>query len=350
MPNRFFVLGANHRTLDISLRGRLSLSPEKQKELLCELLTSGLMSEAAVLSTCNRIEVYGTLLESTGQKRVLELLGLTAGGVTVDPSRFYAYRGRRALAHLFRVASSLDSQIVGETQILGQVKESYRRSCQAGGAAKCLNIFFQKYFQVAKKVRNETNIAFLPVSTGSCATALAQKILGDLEGRRLLVVGAGSIAETVARHFSKRGAELTITNRTRRRAETLCAKLGGQIVDFEQWRPLLVSVEAVAFATQSPYPLLTSKTLSEIMRLRRNNPLLVLDLSVPLNVEPAIDRLESVFSYDLDQIQGLITANQAARVAEAEEAERIVEQAANLVWNKVTSDRTPSGALIPQPC
>ena len=345
----FFVLGANHRTAGIALRERFSLHPQEQGNVLARLLASGLVEEAVLLCTCNRVEVYGVSPEAIAQERILEFLRTAAGVASIEDSNFYLYRGRRALEHLFRVASSLDSQIVGETHILGQVKESYERAWQNGATAKWLNTFFQKSFQVAKKVRTETNIALLPVSTGSCAAALAEKIQGKLEGRKLLVVGAGRIGGMVARHFSKRGVNLTVSNRTRARAEVLGAKLGGETIDFDQWQSLLSDIDIVVFATQAPHPLLTCKELSERMRLRRNRPLLLLDMSVPRNVDPGIARLESVFLFDVDEVQSIITAHHSIRIEEAEKAEQLIRRSARSLWEKMNTKRAFPSLKVPRP-
>lgn len=335
--NDFFVLGANHQTAGIAVRERLSLHPREQDDLLARLLASRLVEEAVVLCTCNRVEVYGVSLQPAAQDKVLEVLqaGAEVEGLSVESSSFYLYRNREALTHLFRVASSLDSQIVGETHILGQVKESYERSRLHGATSKWLNTFFQKSFQVAKKVRTETNIALLPVSTGSCAAALAEKILGELEGRKLLAVGAGQIGATVARHFSKRGVGLVVSNRTRAKAEALSATLDGQTIEFERWKSLCADVDVVVFATQSPHPLLTYEEVSEIMRLRRNRPILILDMSVPRNVDPEVAQLESVFLFDVDEIQSITTAHRSVRVEEAEKAEELINRSAHAVWRKM---------------
>ncbi len=344
--NDFFVLGANHLTAGIALRERLSLHPQEQGHVLARLLASGLVEEAVLLCTCNRVEVYGVSPEAIAQEEILEFLPTAAGVAAMEDSCFYLYQGGRALEHLFRVASSLDSQMVGETHILGQVKESYERARQAGATAKWLNTFFQKSFQVAKKVRTETNIALLPVSTGSCAAALAEKILGELEGRKLLVVGAGQIGATVAKHFSKRGVNLTVSNRTRARAEVLGAKLGGQTIDFDQWQSLLGDVDVVVFATQSPHPLLACEALGEMMRLRRNRPILLLDMSVPRNVDPDVARLESVFLFDVDEVQSITAAHHSIRIEEAEKAEQLISRLAHSLWEKMTTKRGFPGQKV----
>jgi glutamyl-tRNA reductase len=346
MAIEFFVLGANHATAPIDLRERISLSPLQQEKLMAQLSCRFAAPEAAVICTCNRVEIYGVSSDAPSKDQLLELLGEVTGISALDSSVFYFHRGQRAVEHLFRVASSLDSQIIGETHILGQVKESYQKSIQVGAAGKWLNIFFQKSFQVAKRVRNETSITALPVSTGSCAVALANRVVENLEGRKLLVVGAGETGRTVARHFSKRGVELTVSNRTRAIAESLAAELGGKVVDFDQWRSALVHSDIAVFATDSREPLLNNDHAAKVAQLRRNRPLLILDLSMPRNVDPGIDRLESVFVYDIDSVQTLVEAHYSVRVSEAERAQKIIAAAAQEAWEKLTSrDCVPQTVL-----
>ncbi|HEV8130936.1 MAG TPA: hypothetical protein VGQ81_06770 [Acidobacteriota bacterium] len=186
MAIEFFVLGANHATAPIDLREHIALTPLQQDKLMAQLSCRFAVREAAVICTCNRVEIYGVSSAAPSRDQLLELLSEVSGVSLLDRSVFYFRRGQRAVEHLFRVASSLDSQIIGETHILGQVKESYQRSLQLNAAGKWLNLFFQKSFHVAKKVRNETSITKLPVSTGSCAVALAHRIVENLEGRKLL--------------------------------------------------------------------------------------------------------------------------------------------------------------------
>ncbi|MEE8349719.1 MAG: glutamyl-tRNA reductase [Acidobacteriota bacterium] len=335
MVNKFFVCGVNHRTADISQREQLSLAQQQRDRLISLLLLSRLAQEAAVISTCNRTEIYGVCPESVPLESLLDLLETVSGAPSLDSSCFYFYRDERALEHLFRVASSLDSQIVGETHILGQMKACYQRSLQMKATGKWLNTFFQKSFQVAKKVRSETDIAQLPVSTGSCAATLAEKIIGELAEVRLLVVGTGRIGEGVAKHFSKRGVRLIFSNRTRDKAEIVADRMEGKVIDFARWQSLLGEVDAVVFATRAPDLLLSADQLREVMRARPHHPLLLLDLSVPRNVDPASRELESVFYFDLDAVQSLITANHAIRIREAKRAKKIIDRFTRLTWNKI---------------
>lgn len=331
------VFGLNHRTASVALREKLALSPDRQDSLV-KLILGNAASEAAILGTCNRTELYSVGDLCAGEQWFRRILTEAGGVEDCDPEAFYFLRGKAALAHLIRVASSLDSQIVGETHILGQVKECYERSRQAGATGRVLNILFQKVFQAAKKIRTETSIAALPVSTGSCALAVAGRIFGSLQDKTLLLVGSGQTGQAVGRHFSKHGVRLIISNRTGETAEQFSRETGGQAVPFQQWPELLASVDVVAFATRSQTPLLEQRRAELAVRLRRNRPLLVLDLSMPRNVDPAIAGLPSLFLYDIDAVQNVIEAHQAVRAQEAEKAERIVGECAEAIWQKVTEN------------
>lgn len=291
MQIEFFALGANHRTAGIDQREQIALSPAQQQALTARLLCGFALREVAVLCTCNRTEIYGVADACQSKERLLATLESVTESAKLDAASFYYYRGVDALEHLFRVASSLDSQIIGETHILGQVKDCYQESCRMGAAAKWLNIFFQKSFQVAKRVRNETAITALPVSTGSCAVAVARKIFGDLAGRRVLMVGMGQTGQAVARHFCKHGVSLTLSNRTDQTAQALARELGAATISFDQWLSLLPGSDIAVFATHARAPLLTLEQAAGVARARKNQPLLLLDLSIPRNLHPSMGDL-----------------------------------------------------------
>lgn len=341
MPVPFFVLGTNHRRAPLQVREQLAMALEEQQLFPGRLISEDLAQEAAVLCTCNRVEIYGVLAPGAEVEDLLRLLRAVTGAAELTPPLFYFHCGEPALEHLFRVAASLDSQIVGETHILGQVKACYETARDGGTAGKWLNIFFQKSFQAAKKVRTETWVATLPVSTGSCAVALVNRIFGELTDRNLLLVGAGEIGRHVARHFLKHGVRLTVANRTPTRAQALAHELGGQAIAFEKWPGTLTHTEIAVFATDSGRPLLLVPDAARIMAERKNRPLLLLDLAVPRNVDPGVSSLEGVFLYDIDKVQSLVEAHYGIRRQEADRAERMVCDSAQRVWGKTAF----SGAL-----
>lgn len=335
----FFVIGCNHRSAPIEFREAIALNPDQERELISQLLTCGAADEAAVLCTCSRIEILViSKSEIFRLEPLLQALANVAGVAGLPEDAFYVFRGQEALEHLFRVASSLDSQIIGETHILGQVKSCYQNARSCGGTGKWLNHFFQRSFNVAKKVRSETGITALPVSTGSCSVALAQRILETIDNSRVLVVGAGQTGETVARHFRKHGARMLVSNRTVEKARTLAAALDGECVDFKCWPSLLAGVDVAVFATGAARPLLTMELFDEVMRIRKNRPLLVLDLSVPRNVDPEVGQRPSAFLYDVDAVQGIVEVHYEARKREAEKAAEIIAASAGRIWGKASAE------------
>ncbi|MBI4445291.1 MAG: glutamyl-tRNA reductase [Acidobacteria bacterium] len=342
MGIEFLALGLNHRTASVELREKFSMVPDRQKAFLSRLLHEGLFDEAAILSTCNRLEIYGVAQGRNIVSRQIATFLTEWAALGRAEAPFYAHQGGEALRHLFRVASSLDSQIVGETHILGQVKDCYDQARACGSAGRWLNLFFQKSFQVAKRVRTETTITALPVSTGSCAVALVRRIFGDLGGQKVLLIGAGSIGATVARHFSKHHVELWVSNRNREKAEVLAAEVGGKVVAFENWAGMLDSVEIGIFATASEQPLLSLTQAARIMHSRKQRQLLLLDLAIPRNVEANSANLESLFLYDIDRVQSLVDAHYTVRLKEAEKAESIIAGRAASVWSGI-GDRQARG-------
>lgn len=337
MDSHFFVLGISHRDAPVELRERLTLALDAQEDLCRRLVSRGTLEEAAVLSTCNRTELYGVAQSKPGRPEMIEMLE-EATGASVAHLPFHFYSGQRALRHLFRVAASLDSQIVGETHILGQVKEAYQQARTWGTAGKWLNTFFQRSFQVAKKVRTDTSITELPVSLGSCVVALIERVSG-LESSSALVVGAGETGRNVARHLAKHGVPMLLCNRTLEKAQSLAGEVGGRSIEFERWTEAIGHVDVAVFATRSPRPLLGYGQMLELVRRRRNKPLLLVDVGVPRNIDPAVDRLDPVFLYNVDAVQEIVDAHYAVRLQEAARAEEMIAQKAGLLWRRSTARR-----------
>lgn len=345
MSREFFVFGINHRTAPLQVREVFALTAAQQESLLLSLQSRGWVEEGVVLSTCNRLEIYGAGHYIPSPEDLLFALQQGTGReLPQQREYFYWHQGKEALLHLFRVASSLDSQIVGETHILGQVKEGYERSCGLGLAGKWIHGFFQKAFQVAKKVRNETFITTLPVSVGSCAVTLTGRVFGDLKDKRVLIVGAGEISSTVARHFAKHGVGITLCNRTRRRAEALAQQVGAAVSDRDGWVQQLPETDIVVFATRSEQFLLKEPEAARQAKRRKFRPLLVLDLGVPRNVDPRVSSVDCFILRDLDMVQGIVDVHYAMRLQEAEKAQKILEHSAAATWLKISAPpRRPRG-------
>lgn len=316
-------LGLSHKTAPLGVRERMALSKEQQAAVLHRMGASP--SEALFVSTCNRVELYRVgagehLVESL--RLELSLLG----GPEVLPHT-YLLQGEEALLHLFRVASSLDSMVVGEPQILGQVKEAFELAQQVGAARAELARVCGAAFAAAKRVRSETEVGRAATSMASAAVQLASKVFGGLEGKTVLLVGAGEMSELAGRHLASAGAgQILVTNRTQERAETLAATLGGEPLPFEPLAPALLRADVVVCTTASPTPIITRDLVASTLKARRHRPLFLVDLAVPRDVEPEVNALDNVYAYDVDDIQKVLTENTALRAEAAARAETLIAE------------------------
>jgi glutamyl-tRNA reductase len=320
------MLGTSHRTADLATRERLAFSPEEAKDLLRELVAGGEVREAAALGTCNRTEIYAVLEDvEAGITSIREGVRRRRPEDPLAPGPALLRRtGAEAAAHLHRVASGLDSLVVGEKQILGQVKEAW---CDARGA-EALGVVLDKLFASAvhagKRARSETDIDAGAVSVASAAVALAGKVLGDLEGRDLVVVGAGDTARLAAVHFAeRRPSRLRVLNRTPERAQALAAEVGAEAWPLERLAEAIGEADAVALATRAPHAVLPASTIAAALRRRPRRPLVLLDLAVPRDVEPEAGDLENVFLYPVDALRGLVDQSLARRRREVPRVEAI---------------------------
>ncbi len=332
-------LGVSHKTAPVALRERLAISLERQSEVLHRVGASP--AEALFVSTCNRVELYrcGNFEEPAEQLRA-ELLAL--GGEEVL-GHAYLHRGEAALLHLFRVASSLDSMVVGEPQILGQVKDAFEFAKGLGAARGELERVCAAAFSAAKRVRTETDVGRAATSMAAAAVQLASKIFGSLEGRTVLLVGAGEMSELAGRHLAAAGARrLLVTNRTPERAEALARALGGEALPFEVLEQALRPADVVVCTTASPAPLITRELVAGTLRARRHRPLFLVDLAVPRDVEPAVNTLDNVYAYDVDDIQKVLAENTALRADAAARAETLVaEDVARFVRQRAVRESVP---------
>ncbi|HSP80722.1 MAG TPA: glutamyl-tRNA reductase, partial [Myxococcaceae bacterium] len=320
----FLCIGLSHRTAPLSLRERLALPEAQQAELLQKLAQAPI--EALLVSTCNRVELYLVAPDATqARARVHEELQALGGPETL--SHLYEYQGEAALVQLFRVASSLDSMVLGEAQILGQVKDAFERSQGAGAVRGELTRVCSAAFGCAKRVRTETAIGRAATSMASAAVSLASKVFDGLGGKTVLLVGAGEMAELAARHLKQAGASrILVSNRTLERAEALAAEVGGTARPFEELFSLLVSADVVVCSTASPVPLFTRENVGAVGKARRHRPLFMVDLAVPRDISPEVAELVWVHAYDVDDIQKFVSDNAAARAEEAQKAGVLVAQ------------------------
>jgi glutamyl-tRNA reductase len=322
------VLGLSHRTAPVSLREKLTVVPEQLDTTLRELRALPGVREVALLSTCNRVEIY--LVASNGEAALRALGGELArradiAAAELEPHLYSRTEGE-AVHHLFRVASSLDSLVIGEPQILGQVKDTHEMATRAGTAGPLLDTCFQRAFRVARRVRRETAIARNPVSVSSIAVDLARQVFGDFQNKHVLVVGAGKMSDLAARALRSHGATLTVTNRTRARAEELAVRFGASVHDWEDLAGALGKADIVIASTGARQPVLTRELLARVQRARRGRSLFLIDIAVPRDVEPSANKLEGIYLADIDDLQKVAAEHRQGRQSEADQAEAIVEQ------------------------
>jgi glutamyl-tRNA reductase len=324
-----FVAGLSYRSAPVEVRGILAVEEDKLRELLRDVQDAGVVNEVVVISTCNRVEVYGVAdvpgeARSAAFRRLCRHRGLDPA--TVEPL-LYTHLDDDAVHHAFRVSASLDSMMIGEPQILGQVKDAFAlaQSCETVGPT--LHTLFTQAFAVAKKVRTETEIGRHAVSVSFAAVELARKIFAGLSGKAVLIVGAGKMSELAARHLVEQGAfPIYVANRTMSRAQEMARALAGTAVPFDELPTALASVDIVISSTGAPEPVITRAMVERAVHGRRNRPLFFIDIAVPRDVESAVDTLDDVYCYDIDDLKQVVDANLRERAREAQRAESLVER------------------------
>lgn len=319
-----FVIGVSHRSSPVEVREKLAVPNGELPSHVKELAERAHLAEAVMISTCNRVEVYGVAADAAGVRRAREALTARMPAGALEP-HLYERSGADAVRHAFRVASSLDSMVVGEPQILGQVKEAYAAATEAGVIGGLLDRCFHKAFAVAKRVRTETGIASGSVSVSSIATDLAKKIFGDLRGKRVLLIGAGKMGESAAKHLRKQGAKLFVLNRSRERAFELASACGGEPRSLAELPGELALADVAIASTSSDRFVVTAELMKDVVRARKHRSLFLIDIAVPRNVDPRVGDMENVFVYDVDDLQKVAQENLSLRKREAEAAERIVD-------------------------
>jgi glutamyl-tRNA reductase len=324
-----FVAGLSHKNAPVALREQLAVEEDKLRELLGDLQGSDVLQEIVLLSTCNRVEVYG-VAEAPGEARALAFRALCRHrGVdlgTVEPL-LYTHLDADAVRHAFRVAASLDSMMIGEPQILGQVKDAFAlaQACESVGPS--LHPLFSQAFNVAKRVRTETEIARHAVSVSFAAVELAKKIFDGLSGRAVLLVGAGKMSELAAKHLVEQGAfPVYVANRTWSRAVEMARALSGTAVPWDELTTALEAVDIVVTSTGATEPVITRGAVRRVMHDRRGRPLFFIDIAVPRDVEAGVDSLDDVYRYDIDDLKQVVDSNLRERAREAQRAEALVER------------------------
>jgi glutamyl-tRNA reductase len=321
---RIFVWGLNFKTAPIEYRERLACNKNETVYLLQALKTISGVKEMMLLSTCNRVELY-TVAEHHGVVDELVDNLMEIKGVNPDVKRSsFLLEGREALFHIFQVVSSLDSMVIGETQITSQFKEAFRIAKETGATGKIINRLYEKALRTAKRVRTETGISKNAVSVSYVAVELARKIFGDLKKTKVLLIGAGEMGELCARYLKKLQASLFITNRTYERAIDLAQELEGHALRFENLEDYLHEFEIVILSTSSKEPILRKEMVKKAIKTRSYKPMFIIDISVPRNADPSINQLDEVFLYNIDDLKSVAEKNLSERLKEKEKGQIIV--------------------------
>lgn len=327
LAERIMVLGVNHKITPVEIRERLAFSDPR--EPLKKLFAIPEVEECCLLSTCNRVEVFFVGNPTDSVKAEIRNMLFTNSGVTDNETERYTFifQEVEAVNHLFRVAASLDSMIVGETQILGQLKQAFRDATKENCTGIILNRFVQKSFSVAKRIRTETKIGSNAVSISYAAVELAKKIFGNLKNKKVLLVGAGEMAELAAEHLITQGVgEVIVANRTFERAVNLARRFKGSAIALSELISQLEIADIIISSTGAPDLVLRKQDVKQVMRQRKHRPFFLIDIAVPRDLDPEINDLDNVYLFDIDDLQNVIEVNKFERRKEADKAERIVKE------------------------
>jgi glutamyl-tRNA reductase len=320
-----FCVGLSHHTANVETRERFAGSAGTES-----ILRDAGCAEALVLATCNRVEVYGASEKRVSTDDIAQCLiqkSAVIGDTHCEALPFYRYEAEKCIQHLFRVASGLDSMVIGETEILGQAKKAYQSARTTGAVGPCLHRLFQRAFRVAKQVRTHTQITRGSVSVGSVAVDLAQKIFGELGNCKVLVLGAGETSERTARTLISRGVrDLRVSNRSNDRAQELAQRVGGHAVRFDEWPQECSEIDILITSTSSEAPLLIPANLGPMLANRIDRPLFIIDIAVPRDVDPGVNEMEGVYLYDIDALRSVAEQSLAVRRQQVTSAETIIAE------------------------
>ena len=342
-----YVIGLSHQTAPVELRERFAFGEQRIPSVLQALRQQSIADEAVIVSTCNRVELYVSTQQDP--RRSLEalhefLMNCHEYRETLS-DQLYRFGEPQSVEHLFKVACGLDSMVLGETEILGQLKKAYDLALQSGYTGPILNKAFQNAFNVAKKVRTETNIQRGSVSVASAAVELAEKIFSSLTDRRVMVIGAGDTSEKAARALLSRGARsILVSNRSFDRAEALAKELGGRAVRFEDWSEEFCEMDIVISSTAAPHYILDVPKLQPLMARRKNAPLLLIDIAVPRDIDPAVNLLDNVYVYNVDDLQAIANDYMKLRRDEIARCEAIIRDRAQALLGARRPPQMPGQA------
>jgi len=318
-----FCFGLSHRTAAVDVRERFAISQSALPTTLAQLKAVPGVTEGVIVSTCNRTEFYVTG-EFADSSAPAFFENFYRDFRAEDEIHLFRLCANECVRHLFRVASGLESMVVGETEIFGQIKRAYQYATGARTAGRFLNRLFQKSFQVGKQVRSSTAITRGSVSVGSIAVDLAEQIFGDLNGRKIMIIGAGETSEKTAKAFRSRGAEqIFVSNRSFERAQALATVIGGRAIHFDDWE--FRDLDILVSSTAAPHPIITLDKLATFWRARWNRPLFMIDLAMPRDIDSAVQKLDGIYLYDLDSLQNIAERTLAVRKQESETCYRLIE-------------------------
>jgi len=326
---KLLITGVSHKTAPVEVRECLAFREETLPAALADLKRREGVEEALILSTCNRVEVTVTTEDGADPRAIVDSFLTDCKAVsphTIGP-HLYRHEGRDAIHHLFRVAASLDSMVVGEPQILGQLKAAYAAAKDSGAVCGWLEGLLARAFSVAKRVRSETGIGQMAVSVSYAAVELARKIFGSLDNRTVMLAGAGKMSELAARHLRSSGAShVFVTNRTHERALEMAALFQGTPVEYTRFVDMLPEVDILIASSGAPHYILHKDEMQRVIAARRNKPVFLIDIAVPRNIEPSVNEIDNVFLYDIDDLQEVVNANLRERMKAAERAESLVAE------------------------
>jgi glutamyl-tRNA reductase len=330
------VVGLSHKTASVEIREKVAFAPNQMENSLRGLVSLPDIAEGVIVSTCNRVEIYATTHDVAGGMARLKRFLADYHHIPLEmlEPHLYNYHGEAAIRHVFRVASSLDSMVVGEPQILGQIKTSYGYAAEFKASGIILNRFLHKAFSVAKRVRTETGIASSAVSVSFAAVELAKKIFGNLTDKTVMLIGAGEMCELAAKHFLNSGVRgVMVTNRTYERAERLAEEFDGRAVRFEDLFDHLHKADIILSSTGATHFIIGAKDVEAVVRRRKLKPMFFIDIAVPRDIDPKVNDVDNVYLYDMDDLQGVVASNLQQRAEEAKKAEGIVDQEIGRFFN-----------------
>ncbi|MDP3790922.1 MAG: glutamyl-tRNA reductase [Candidatus Omnitrophota bacterium] len=327
------VIGINHKTAPVEIREKFSFSARNITEANRLLKESAILEESLILSTCNRMEIYALALRDKDYVGCIKSFLGRIHNIDVSDyeDRIYIYKGKKAVEHLFGVTAGLDSMVIGEMEISGQVKNAYKDAREGKTTGKILNRLFEKALNTAKKIRTETSIGRGAVSVSSAAAMLAKKILGDLKDKTAMIVGAGAVGEQLIVYLKKNGiGSILVANRTLEKAQSLAQKFDATAVAFNDFSERLIDVEIVVASTGAPHCIIRKDDIAALMPKRKQRPLFIIDLAVPRDVESQVNTIDNSYLYDIDDLQRIVDDNISLRKNELDNCSRVIGNAADV--------------------